>query len=570
MNKSILFFDATTKLVNPQDEFFIGENTRELLIDEDTLIDEVLTTIINDNLLEEEYTNIILPACFGAILSNFIGLRLATQIRCTPGVNQTSNIFLYSFTGIQDYFNNECFNILKTTGVSLIDYDIQTILNCFNKQQRILTPNNLKQQVSNLKLDVPLNYADSHSVANEWAIYRWANALNTSDNQILKIETKLENDLYFKYLKAINPVSEIEEINLKELKLNFSGDPKVLYIDDEAEKGWWEIFCKILDDENEISFSHLDDEFNQKNQNEIIDISLNKVIEENIDIVILDLRLHKEDFNNKPINEITGFKILEKIKNHNKGIQVIIFSATNKIWNLQALQNAGADGFIIKESPNNNYEPGFTKKSIEKMLQSINDCLENIFLKDFYIQHKKLRAELIPRKNFKKSTHPLPKEFVDEVLKWFELSLNILQNRLSLENLTSVFLIYFSIIENMSNRIIETENPISEGEFNKFQFRKNFKRLNNFVKDRDSEDFYRKTNYEYKSKTRSLSWAIKIYNTIDFISEENLGIESINELVIKRNKIIHLNSTFGDFIEVEKRDIILLNKIIFRGLINII
>ena len=387
MNKSILFFDATTKLVNPQDEFFIGENTRELLIDEDTLIDEVLTTIINDNLLEEEYTNIILPACFGAILSNFIGLRLATQIRCTPGVNQTSNIFLYSFTGIQDYFNNECFNILKTTGVSLIDYDIQTILNCFNKQQRILTPNNLKQQVSNLKLDVPLNYADSHSVANEWAIYRWANALNTSDNQILKIETKLENDLYFKYLKAINPVSEIEEINLKELKLNFSGDPKVLYIDDEAEKGWWEIFCKILDDENEISFSHLDDEFNQKNQNEIIDISLNKVIEENIDIVILDLRLHKEDFNNKPINEITGFKILEKIKNHNKGIQVIIFSATNKIWNLQALQNAGADGFIIKESTNNNYEIGFTKQSIENMVAIVlNDCFENSFLKDFYIE----------------------------------------------------------------------------------------------------------------------------------------------------------------------------------------
>ena len=45
-----------------------------------------------------------------------------------------------------------------------------------------------------------------------------------------------------------------------------------------------------------------------------------------------------------------------------------------------------------------------------------------------------------------------------------------------------MFLIYFSIIENMSNRIIETENPISEGEFNKFQFRKNFERLNNLLK----------------------------------------------------------------------------------------
>jgi len=385
MNSSILFFDATTKLINPQDKCFIGENTRELIFNEDTLIDEVLTIIINDNLLEEEYTNIILPACFGAILSNFIGLRLATQIRCTPGVNQTSNIFLYSFTGIQDYFNNECFNILKTTGVSLIDYDIQTILNCFNKHKRILTPNNLKQQVSNLKLDVPLNYADSHSVANEWAIYRWANALNTTDDQILKIETKLENDLYFKYLKTINPFNELEEIYLKELKLNFTGDPRVLYIDDEAEKGWWEIFCKILDDENEISFSHLDDEFNQKNQDEIIDISIKKVVEEKIDIVILDLRLHKKDFYNKPIDEITGFKILQTIKNYNEGIQVIIFSATNKISNLQALQNAGADGFIVKESPSNNYEPGFTRQSIENMVAVLNYTLNRKFLKKMHI-----------------------------------------------------------------------------------------------------------------------------------------------------------------------------------------
>lgn len=50
------------------------------------------------------------------------------------------------------------------------------------------------------------------------------------------------------------------------------------------------------------------------------------------------------------------------IKKINPGIQVIIFSATNKVWNLQALQEAGADGFIIKESPENSIDPNFTKK----------------------------------------------------------------------------------------------------------------------------------------------------------------------------------------------------------------
>ena len=78
---------------------------------------------------EKEYMNILIPACFGGVLSDFLGLRFATHIRCTLGINQTANILLYSFTGVQDYFSNECFNILKTNGVNLIDYNIQSIIN---------------------------------------------------------------------------------------------------------------------------------------------------------------------------------------------------------------------------------------------------------------------------------------------------------------------------------------------------------------------------------------------------------------------------------------------------------
>ena len=389
----------------------------------------------------------------------------------------------------------------------------------------------------------------------------------------MKIETKLENDLYFKYIKAINPVNELEEINVNELKLNFTGEPKVLYIDDEAEKGWWEIFCKILDDENKISFSHLDDEFNQKKQNEIIDISLNKVVEEKIDIVILDLRLHKEDFNNKPIDEITGFKILQKIKAHNKGIQVIIFSATNKIWNLQALQNAGADGFIIKESPNNNYEPGFTKQSIEKMMQSINDCLENIFLKDFYTQYEKLKTQLIPRKNFKKSSQPLPKEFVDEVLKWLEMSFNILKSELSEINMTSSFIIMFSVLENLSNRVIDSENPIKLTNSGKelifeFEYRKERIRLKKFKQ--DQMGYYIDTGFALNRNNTSIPWAQKILNTLSYINAGLMNDEDLNLLVKKRNDIIHANSTMGSQVAIDKKDILLLHTLLYNGLKNVI
>jgi hypothetical protein len=164
----------------------------------------------------------------------------------------------------------------------------------------------------------------------------------------------------------------------------------------------------------------------------------------------------------------------------------------------------------------------------------------------------------------------LPKEFVDETLKWYELSLSFLNIGINEEQLISTFLIYFTIIENISNRVIEVENPINEGDFYKFQFRKNLQRLNNYIEDNQKPGFYRKTNSKYKSSKRNLRWDIKIYNTIDFISDNKLSIESINVLVKKRNDIIHSNSTFGNVIEIKKDNILLLNKIIFEGLMNVI
>ena len=45
--------------------------------------------------------------------------------------------------------------------------------------------------------------------------------------------------------------------------------------------------------------------------------------------------------------ELTGIKILEYIKSLNKGIQVIITTASNKIWNYENSSNA--NGYILKQ-----------------------------------------------------------------------------------------------------------------------------------------------------------------------------------------------------------------------------
>jgi CheY-like chemotaxis protein len=568
MSKSIIFFDKSTNLINPNDQEFIDNNLVEIFITNDKSIDEEITRIITENLLEKEYMNILIPACFGGVLSDFLGLRFATHIRCTLGINQTANILLYSFTGVQDYFSNECFNILKTNGVNLIDYNIQSIINSTLIDKKKLSTNDLINQVKKLKIDVPLNYEDSHSIANEWAIYKWSNTIGATDGEIVKIESKLENDLYFKYLKTIYPISDFETLNSNELKLKFEGNPTVLYIDDEAEKGWKEIFEKILIDENDIEFLPVGNELNEKSKKEIIEFSLKQVIEEDVDVVVLDFRLHKEDFEDIPIQDITGYQILKKIKEYNKGIEVIIFSATNKIWNLQALQEAGADGFILKESPENSVEDGFTLKCIENLVHVFNSCFERNFLKAFHLKIDELKTELLPRKNFKKVSNPLDKNFVDEVLKWLYLSCELLAKNLNTASKTSSFLFLFSVLENLSNQIVNSE-PIKIDNHSDIYYEFEFSRVTNrlvFFKENRETGEYTRTNNKLRASKPGISWAQKILNTLDYL---NAGIGSeldLNEIIGKRNNIIHANSSLKGKLEISNKELINLFNIVYNGL----
>lgn len=569
MNNSIVLREEQT-LIEKSFTGFIDYETLYLNVDCE-ITDAYLNEVVEDIITTKEYNNIFIPLCFGPIMSDFNGLRLATHIRCTQGINQNKNIYIFSFVDISYLINHECFDILKTKGVMLIKYNFHTIQSIIDNNFTVLELSEIPSEIKKINLKIPANYEDNHSVANEWAIYRWSQAIDANDEGIEKITDIQNNSLYFKYLKSIYPIRHLDRLAIEKLKINCEGQSNILYIDDEAEKGWKEIFETIFLDKNKnIDFLYLDNELNDKSKEDICDLALQTIIDEDIDLVILDFRLHKEDFENKSIEEITGYKILKKIKKHNKGIQVIVFSATNKIWNLQALQNAGADGFIVKEGPENSLDYSFTEQSIKSFISTTEECLRRVFLKNFYSNLDTLKKELIPRKNYAKSNNPLPKEFVDETLKWYELSINFLNLKTEEEQLISAFLIYFTIIENISNRVIEIENPIKEVEFYKFQFRKNLQRLNNYIEDTHNPGFYRKTNTKYKSSKRSLRWDIKIYNTIDFISDNNVSLESINDLVRKRNDIIHSNSTLGKEIEIKKDDILLLNRIIYEGLLNVV
>lgn len=92
-------------------------------------------------------------------------------------------------------------------------------------------------------------------------------------------------------------------------------DINILYVDDEADKGWYEIMANIIHDVNKIdSFYYLGEDLKALGQQEIIDQVVNRVKEDSVNIVLLDFRLHKNDNDFQNIKDITSVQILKKSK----------------------------------------------------------------------------------------------------------------------------------------------------------------------------------------------------------------------------------------------------------------
>lgn len=432
LEKKNFIFSVKEKSENINYSFFGVEN----------FSDENLHQIIKQELDDEVFNSIFVPLNFTKN-ADFNGLRLAMHIRCTPTPNQLSTIFIYGVLPLDRLMDNPYFDILKTKNVFYIDYNKKSLQEAENKLVEVFSAE-LSTEIKKINLEAP---KDNHSIANEWAIYRWAKSIQANDEDIEKINQKIEYNLYYKYLQTIYPISE--GTDLQNIKIEFANEPpKVLYIDDEYEKGWNEIFATILYDNNKIDFESLETNFSAS-QEEIIQVATEKIKEKDIDTVILDFRLHKNDFNNKDIDKITSVRLLQEIKKINAGIQVIFFSATNKIWNLQKLQEFGADGFIIKESPENSTNPHFTQETIQNFQATIETAFERRFLKEIFKKIQEIRE-------FVNSLFSENREIKNEINSFLDIAFELLYR----ESLSFAYLQLFLVIELFANHLLGNDNDI--------------------------------------------------------------------------------------------------------------
>ncbi len=108
--------------------------------------------------------------------------------------------------------------------------------------------------------------------------------------------------------------------------------PRIVYVDDMADKGWANILQRIIykeeaDYEQMVTFVPRENDTIQEIADKISGI-------ENPDLIILDLRLKDEQGYYDPA-DLSGFQVLQELNKRNLGCAILILTASNKVWSLK-------------------------------------------------------------------------------------------------------------------------------------------------------------------------------------------------------------------------------------------
>ena len=351
--------------------------------------DEELDRRIKEWFADREYDAIYIPLCFGQTLSDFMGLRMAMHIRLTDTICKYKPVYVYGEVSIDDIQKNDCFDILKSTGVSLIHCDYESMK--LSSQNRIAnSEDKFEQEIKNIYLPIPTNIGDNHSISNQWAIYRWKEMLIWNEKEPEIINADFSSTLYFKYLVARYGKHDRFNKQNKKYPNVISGiaGKTIVYIDDEYDKGWGNIMEAIFYNSKARFICYKD--FSKKyNKSQLIDKIKDFLKNNEADCYLIDLRLHEDDFSED--SDLTGHQIADFIKQSNKGNQIVVFTASNKIWNLKKqLMTIGSVGYALKESPNSNYTRDESKQLFIEFSKTIKKACNLSYLKGLYLTQKEL------------------------------------------------------------------------------------------------------------------------------------------------------------------------------------
>jgi CheY-like chemotaxis protein len=422
-------------------------------VDFDKDVDFYINEILTDGGLKQKLENcdiVFIKVSLSKNYLEYLGLRLAYHIRLTKSIGTKAYMPIVFIAEESFQYLGLTYpepSILFTKGIYLIKEsldDYRKTLKWFF-DGRINPLDDYSSFVNSIIINPPANYISHHSIANEWSILRWAKVLGiaTEIEALKDVRINIESLLYYKFLQAKYPVEA--EPDKAAFKIN--GQGRILYIDDEWNKGWNVVLEKFVSTCPDIVFETLKYDFKDKTHEEILAECKKKIASSNPDAVLLDLRLSDSDFINSHNSlHLTGYKVLNAIKLINPGIQVIIFTASNKVWNFTELQNAGCDDFVLKESPDLSTDTGYSRNAINKMASSVSNAFKMSFLKKVYLKMAEIEKQI---------TVAINDEEADFLLR-LKNNLNVafkllIDTKISAKYFNYAYLQLFQIIEDFSN-----------------------------------------------------------------------------------------------------------------------
>ena len=324
---------------------------------------------IKDN-LSENYMDL-----YGLLLTYHIRLDTDKDMKYIPIVI-ISDLDVYTINLISPYAK-----ILFTKNIFFIKNHPDEIAKIQKKvYQKALSKENFQDNFLNLiTIESPASYTSHHSITNEWAIYRWADFLG------IELTTEIQNNiygmLYFKYLKAYHSFQDSKS-KMKKLAQKPKAKGTILLIDDEYKKGWEDVFEKLLGESDGIIFETLKYEYKDKECDEICMYVKNFIEKDLADLIILDLRLCGDDFEQKKIENITGIKIIQEIQTINPAIQIILWTASGDSIILDEVNKLNILGYIKKESLGD--RTADVNSSIKSLITLVDKGLGKKYLKEVW------------------------------------------------------------------------------------------------------------------------------------------------------------------------------------------
>ncbi len=504
-----------------------------------------LDAYISNEIIEEMKTIEFDIVCIkDSLSSNYLelyGLRLAYHIRLSQELGNIRFVPIVILSDLDSYLLNKITpmaRIFFSKNIFIAPNKIKSIKALKEKYLHNMDENDYRNNFLNyIEIEVPQE--SHHDIANEWSIYRWAEFLQIKDSEkINRNKDKIASMLYFKYLLEKYPVPE--KRGLRIIPKTPTSNGKILYIDDEWNSGWQDIFSKYFSEVEKITFKTIEKINKDTKYDKLKEFINEHIISYDPDLVILDMRLisddHQEDIDEK---NISGIKLLKYIKEEiNPGIQVIMLTASGRSLILDEANKYDILGYIKKEHPEDrstNTKDNFTK------LKELIDCgLDKKYLKQVW----QLQNDVLSLDMFRNDKY---NQIKLEVRSIFEILNSSMENKF----IYAMFSLY-KIIEIIINLYI----------YEKKEYGKRFAYWidnNQKIKKIDEANYPKITDNHSNDSTE---------NKIRMILHEKLSLANMNihngihEFVQKRNNTIHPNKSKSSLV-IDDSDILEWFKMIY-------